>query len=60
MHATSTNNGWLPSLCTKIQMLEAWLQQQDNVSEKGVPSWSVLRNALEKIGENELAASSDL
>ena len=39
----------------KIAMLSAWLQQQDNVSQKGVPSWSVLRAALQRMGENELA-----
>ena len=36
-------------------MVSSWLQQQDNVSEKGVPSWNVLRAALKKIGENEMA-----
>ena len=41
-----------------MEMLAAWLQQQDNVSQNGVPSWSVLRTALRKIGENELASSS--
>ena len=39
----------------KIDMLTAWLEQQDNVSQRGVPSWSVLRAALERIGEHELA-----
>ena len=39
----------------KMKMLAAWLQQQDNVSQKGVPSWSVLQAALKKLGENELA-----
>ena len=39
----------------KINMLSAWLQQQDNVSQKGVPSWSVLRAALQRMGEHELA-----
>ena len=39
----------------KIDMVSAWLQQQDNVSQKGVPSWNVLRAALKKIGENEMA-----
>ena len=38
----------------KIKMLAAWLQQQDNVSQNGVPSWSVLRTALEEIGERQL------
>ena len=33
-----------------MEMLVAWLQQQDNVREKGVPSWSVLRNALKEVG----------
>ena len=39
----------------KIDMLTAWLEQQDNVSQRGVPSWSVLRGALQRIGEHELA-----
>ena len=38
-----------------IDMLSAWLQRKDNVSQKGVPSWSVLRAALIRIGENEIA-----
>ena len=37
-------------------MLAAWLQQQDNVTKKGVPSWSTLKTALENIGEKELAS----
>ena len=41
-----------------LEMLAAWLQQQDNVCQNGaVPSWSVLRTALRSIGENELASS---
>ena len=39
----------------KIDMLSAWLQQQDNVSQRGVPSWSLLRAALISVGENEIA-----
>ena len=39
----------------KIDMLSAWLQQQDNVSLRGVPSWSVLRAALQSMGEHETA-----
>ena len=39
-----------------MEMLAAWLQQQDNVSWKGVPSWSVLRTALGEIGEHQLAS----
>ena len=38
-----------------MEMLEAWLQQQDNVSQVGAPSWGVLQRALNHIGENELA-----
>ena len=43
-----------PSECRK-DMLSAWLQQQDNVSQKGVPSWSVLRAALKQMEEHETA-----
>ena len=39
----------------RIDMLTAWLEQQDNVSQRGVPSWSMLRAALQRIGEHELA-----
>ena len=39
----------------KTKMLAAWLQQHD-VIQNGVPSWSVLRTALQEIGENELAS----
>ena len=39
----------------KMEMLSAWLNQQDDVPQKGVPSWSVLQAALRRIGENELA-----
>ena len=38
------------------EMLAAWLQQQDHVSRKGIPSWTVLRTALEEIGEHQLAS----
>ena len=41
-----------------MEMIAAWLQQQDNVSQN--PSWSVLRTALRSIGENELASSSEI
>ena len=39
----------------KIDMLSAWLQQQDNVSQRGVPSWCVLKAALKRMGEHETA-----
>ena len=42
------------SKCT-MKMLAAWLQRQDNVSQVGAPSWSVLQTGLRNIGENELA-----
>ena len=40
----------------KTEMLVAWLQQQDNVAVTGVPCCAVLKAALEKIGENQLAS----
>ena len=43
----------------KTEMLAAWLQQQDNVAKKGVPSWEVLRVGLMNIDENELASQID-
>ena len=42
-----------------MEMLAAWLQRQDNVSKKGVPSWSVLKTALLEIGEAQLADEID-
>ena len=42
-----------------MEMIAAWLQQQDNVSKKGVPSWAVLQTALRKIGEIQLADEID-
>ena len=39
----------------KMEMLSAWLQQQDDVSQRGVPSWSALKNALRRMGENTIA-----
>ena len=41
---------------TVCKMIAAWLQQQDNVCKNGDPSWVVLRTALEKIGERQLAS----
>ena len=38
-----------------MEMLATWLQQQDNVSQVGAPSWSVLQTALRNIEENKLA-----
>ena len=49
-----THRHYKPSEC-RIDMLSAWLQQQDNVPQKGVPSWSVLRAALQSMGEHETA-----
>ena len=39
-----------------MEMLAAWLQQQDGVSQHGVPSWSMLQTALVNLGENQLAS----
>ena len=39
-----------------MEMLAAWLQQQDNVAKKGVPSWPTLM-ALMNINEKKLADS---
>ena len=39
----------------KTKMIAAWLKRQDNVLKIGVPSWSVLKKALRKIGEGEVA-----
>ena len=36
----------------KMAMLTAWLQQQDDVPQKRVPSWLVLQAALEKMDDN--------
>ena len=40
----------------KTKMLASWLRQQDHVSRKGIPSWAVLRTALEEMGEHQLAS----
>ena len=37
----------------KIEMLSERLLQQHNVSQKGIPSWSVLRIALKQIEEHD-------
>ena len=38
-----------------MEMLAAWLQQQDDVNQVSAPSLRVLQRALNNIGENELA-----
>ena len=40
----------------KTEMLAAWLREQDNVQQRGSPSWSVLQAALRKMGENDIAS----
>ena len=40
----------------KMEMVAEWLQQHYNVSENGVPSWSVLQAALKRMGEHALAS----
>ena len=49
-----TDNRGIVDQCKKA-MIAAWLKQHDNVLQVGVPSWSVLRAALRKIGENVVA-----
>ena len=44
----------------RTKMLAAWLQQKDNVSQFGVPSWTILQTALRNMGENELASEIDV
>ncbi|XP_019858280.1 PREDICTED: uncharacterized protein LOC109586524 [Amphimedon queenslandica] len=41
------------------ECLKAWLQQADNVKEKGVPSYYSLIQALRKLGENAVADGID-
>ena len=40
----------------RTKMIAAWLQQRDNVCKNGDPSWVVLRTALKRIGEHQLAS----
>ena len=44
----------------KIDMLAAWLKKKDNVSQKGDPSWSRLKDALRRMRENMIADSISL
>lgn len=46
----------MPEDC-KTRMLAAWLKQVDNVCNTSHPSWSSLKTALKKIGEDILADS---
>ena len=50
-----TNDHYDNSAEYKPEMLAAWLQQRDNVPQRGVPSWSVLQAALRRMGEKEVA-----
>ena len=40
----------------KTKMIAAWLKQEDNVTQTGVPSWSMLQTALRRIGEINVAS----
>ena len=44
----SSNNMKEIKAC-KREMLAAWLQWQDNVKQKGLPSWTRLLDALEQV-----------
>lgn len=37
------------------ETLSAWLRQEDDVKEKGAPSWSTLAKALDAIGQHSIA-----
>ena len=39
----------------KLKMMVAWLEHKDNVTQNGVPSWSVLRATLKRMREHETA-----
>ena len=39
----------------KLKMMVVWLEHKDNIAQNGVPSWSVLRAALKRMGEHETA-----
>ena len=55
LEGIETNNRGQVEQC-KQKMIAAWLKQKDNVLKVGAPSWSVLKTALRKIGENEIAS----
>ena len=44
----------------KTKMIAAWLQQQDNISKKGAPSWMMLKTALREIEETSWLTRSRL
>ena len=58
LKSIETNEHNIVEKC-KTEMIAAWLNQQDNVSKIGVPSWPVLQAALREIGENEVAIQID-
>ena len=39
----------------RLDMLIAWLQRRDNVSQRGLPSWNMLKVALLRIGHKDIA-----
>lgn len=38
-----------------LQCIRAWLCKDDKVEQKGSPTWTILKEALRKIGENAVA-----
>ena len=40
--------------CLK-ECLSAWLRQEDNVKESGIPDWYTLATALDSIGQRSIA-----
>ena len=41
------------------ECLSLWLNKRDKVTEKGEPTWSSLKTAIEKIGESSCAEKID-
>ena len=46
-HGTLSNNEGFSKVNYLDDVLTAWLRKQDDVEEKGVPSWATLATALE-------------
>ena len=59
LKSIETNERNIAEKC-KTEMIAAWLNQQDNVTKIGTPSWPVLQKALREIGENEAASQIDM
>ena len=48
LHSSTLSNKWDSDMNNYLDdVLTAWLRKQDDVEEKGVPSWATLATALE-------------